>query len=166
MNVFEELSLSDLNEFAKRDKKKFRLLIKRLKKLKKQELDAWVHQMHADFFAHTDCLACANCCKSLGPMLSNHDINRLSKHLRMKPKDFTVQYLKIDEDGDYVFQFMPCPFLTDDNYCMVYEARPKACREYPHTDKVNFQQILNLSLKNTETCPVVYKVFESLQQKL
>ncbi len=31
----------------------------------------------------------------------------------------------------------PCPFLGDDNYCSVYEARPKACREYPHTDRKN-----------------------------
>lgn len=159
------MSLSDLNELAKKDKKKFRLLIKKLKKVKKQELDAFVHDMHADIFAHTDCLVCANCCKGLGPMLNDHDIRRLSKHLRMKPSEFTNQYLRVDEDGDYVFQSMPCPFLMDDNYCMVYESRPKACREYPHTDKVNFQQILNLSLKNIDTCPAVYKVFKSLDEK-
>jgi Fe-S-cluster containining protein len=47
--------------------------------------------------------------------------------------------------------------------CMVYENRPKACREYPHTDRKRFIQILNLSHKNCETCPVVYKVFESLK---
>ena len=165
MDIFTEMSLNDLNELANRDKNKFRLLIKSLKKIRKQELDAFVHNLHHRYFSDTDCLQCANCCKSLGPMFNNHDISRLSKYLRIKPKDFTAAYLKQDEDGDYVFQYMPCPFLMDDNYCMVYHARPKACREYPHTDKVNFQQILVLSLKSTETCPVVYKIMEALEAK-
>lgn len=165
MNALKEILLNDLSELAKRDKKKFRALVKKLKKMKKQELDEIVHTLHHEYFADTDCLQCANCCKSLGPMLNDHDIRRLSKHLRMKPKDFTAEYLRQDEDGDYVFKSMPCPFLMDDNYCMVYEARPKACREYPHTDKVNFQQVLNLSLKNTESCPVVYKIMKALEEK-
>jgi Fe-S-cluster containining protein len=25
----------------------------------------------------------------------------------------------------------------DDNKCSIYEVRPKACREYPHTDRKN-----------------------------
>lgn len=32
---------------------------------------------------------------------------------------------------------MPCPLLGRDNYCAVYADRPKACREYPHTDRRN-----------------------------
>ena len=74
------------------------------------------------------------------------------------------QYVLTDEDGDYVFNAHPCPFLLPDNYCMVYENRPRACREYPHTDRKRFYQILPLSFKNCETCPVVYEIFQELKQ--
>jgi Fe-S-cluster containining protein len=49
---------------------------------------------------------------------------------------------------------------------IIYENRPKACREYPHTNRKRFVQILNLSHKNCETCPVVYEIFEALRENL
>jgi Fe-S-cluster containining protein len=91
-------------------------------------------------------------------------VERMGKALRMKPNDVIKQYLRIDEDGDMVFQSMPCPFLGDDNYCAIYENRPKACREYPHTDRKRFYQIYNLSIKNASTCPIVYEVLEGLRK--
>ena len=104
-----------------------------------------------------------NCYKTIGPRLIDKDIERLAKHLKMKVADFTNQYIITDEDGDFVFKDHPCPFLMPDNYCMVYENRPRACREYPHTDRKRFFQILPLSHKNYETCPVVYDIFEELK---
>jgi Fe-S-cluster containining protein len=142
-----------------------RSLIKTLKKKKPKNLDEVVHQMHDEFFAVFDCLDCANCCKTIGPRLIIKDIDRLAKHLKMKPQAFIEQYVEIDEDNDYVFRDHPCPFLLPDNYCMVYENRPKACLEYPHTRRKRFVQILDLSHKNCETCPVVFEIFERLKQK-
>lgn len=165
MDIFTEISLNDLSELAKRDRKQFQSLIKKLKKVNKRELDDFVHSLHDAYFADTDCLQCANCCKSLGPMITDRDINRMAKQLKMKPGVFTETYLEQDKKGYFVFKTLRCPFLLDDNYCMIYEARPKACREYPHTDMVNFQQILTISLKNTETCPVVYKIMKALEEK-
>ncbi|MGM0649701.1 MAG: YkgJ family cysteine cluster protein [Bacteroidota bacterium] len=136
-----------------------------MKKVSKQEIDSFVHTRDAELFSDTDCLQCANCCRSLGPMLNDRDIDRLGKHLKIKPSAVVSKYLRQDEDGDYVFQSMPCPFLMADNYCMVYESRPKACREYPHTDKTNYKQILQLSIKNSKTCPVVYKILKELAAK-
>jgi hypothetical protein len=114
-------------------------------------------------FSEFNCLDCANCCKTIGPRLIEKDIDRLARHFKMKPSAFIQQYVKTDEDGDFVFKEHPCPFLLPDNYCMVYESRPKACRDYPHTDRNRFHQILKLSHKNCETCPVVYDIFESLK---
>jgi Fe-S-cluster containining protein len=164
MDIFTEISLHDLSETAKQDEKSFKRLAQKLKNAKKQEVDDFVHAWDAELFRDTDCLDCGNCCRSLGPMISDKDIARLAKHLKLKPSQVAEQYLKQDEDGDYVFKSMPCPFLMDDNYCMVYESRPKACREYPHTDRVNFKQILKLSIKNSKTCPVVYKVLKELHK--
>lgn len=141
------------------------VFIKKIKKKPPKNLDDVVHGLHDEAFAAFNCLDCANCCKTIGPRLTDKDIERLAKHLKMKPAAFAEQHIHTDEDGDFVFKNHPCPFLLPDNYCMVYENRPKACREYPHTDRKRFHQILTLSHKNCETCPVVYDIFEELKTK-
>ncbi|MDO8951059.1 MAG: YkgJ family cysteine cluster protein [Draconibacterium sp.] len=138
--------------------------VKKLKNRKPKNLDDAVHELHEEAFSKFNCLDCANCCKTIGPRLIDKDIERLAKHLKMKISNFTEKYILTDEDGDFVFREHPCPFLLSDNYCMVYESRPKACREYPHTDRKRFYQILELSHKNCETCPVVYDIFEELKR--
>jgi len=141
------------------------VLVKKLRKNKPKNLDTITHHLHQKAFETIDCLDCANCCKSISPGVSVKDIDRLAKFLRMKPRDVTDQYFELDNEGEYVFLQTPCPFLMDDNYCMVYEARPKACREYPHTDRRKFSQILNLSKRNCEICPAVFEVFEGLKKE-
>lgn len=138
--------------------------VKKLKKKKPKNLDNIVHELHEEAFAMFDCLDCANCCKTIGPRLTDKDIDRLAKHLKMKTSDFMDQYILTDEDNDFVFKEHPCPFLLSDNYCLVYENRPKACREYPHTNRKRFYQILDLSHKNCETCPVVSDIFKELKR--
>ena len=131
-------------------------------KKKLETIDLQIHALHDEITERTDCLACANCCRSLGPRITDKDVERMSKATRMKPLDLISKYLMVDEDGDLVFQSMPCPFLGADNYCAIYESRPKACREYPHTDRKRFYQIYNLSIKNAYTCPIVYQVLQEL----
>lgn len=126
--------------------------------------DERVHLLHDTIFNKIDCLKCAQCCKSLGPRLTVKDIEKLSKALSLKTAAFIEKYLRIDEDTDYVFKNMPCPFLDADNYCRVYENRPKACREYPHTDAPKMLTHLHLALKNLETCPAVYLITEELKK--
>ncbi|MCO6501435.1 MAG: YkgJ family cysteine cluster protein [Vicingus serpentipes] len=139
-------------------------LVKQLKKSKPKNLDATVHQLHEEVFEQINCLECANCCKTTSPAIHDRDVDRLAKHLKLKPSQLIEQHLEMDEEGDYVFRSAPCPFLGEDNYCAVYEARPLACREYPHTNRKRFYQVLNLSLKNTEICPAVASVFEGLRE--
>lgn len=124
--------------------------------------DRHVHSLHEEAFDKIDCLKCANCCRTLGPAIYNKDIERMAKSLKIKPAEVVGRYLKVDEDKDYVFKSMPCPFLMPDNYCSIYEARPKACREYPHTDRKNFAQIYHLTVKNTYTCPAAFDVLLNL----
>ncbi|MEQ9169155.1 MAG: YkgJ family cysteine cluster protein, partial [Fulvivirga sp.] len=85
-------------------------------------------------------------------------------HLKMKPGDFIEQYLHLDGDNDYVLNVAPCPFLMDDNTCSVYEHRPRACREYPHTDRKKMAGILNLTFKNTLVCPAVLEIVERMKK--
>jgi uncharacterized protein len=137
-------------------------LIKELKKKKPKNLDDTVHQMHREAFSTFNCLDCTNCCKTIGPRLTEKDIDLMARGLKMKPSAFLVKFVKKDEDNDYVFNSQPCPFLLPDNYCMIYENRPKACREYPHTNRKRFLQIIDISHKNCETCPVVFSIFNHL----
>lgn len=151
----------NLSVVAEKDKPEFLSYFKKNKK-KLDKMDTIVHELHNRFSSEIDCLQCANCCRSLGPAIYDKDIERMAKALRMKPSDVVANYLKIDEDGDYVFQSMPCPFLMPDNYCSIYESRPKACREYPHTDRKKFSQIYKLTVQNTQTCPIAYEVLKEL----
>lgn len=143
------------------------LFLQYYKKNKKRlgKMDIIVQQLHDEVSEKIDCLTCANCCRSLGPAIYDKDIERMAKALRIKPSEVVSSYLRIDEDGDYVFKSMPCPFLMDDNYCSIYESRPKACREYPHTDRKNFEQIYKLTVKNASTCPIAYEVLCKLMDK-
>lgn len=154
----------DLKIKAGKNKDEFLLFYKKHKK-RLDKMDSVVQDLHNRFSSEIDCLACANCCKTLGPAIYDKDIDRMAKALKMRPSEVVDTYLRIDEDGDYVFKTMPCPFLMPDNYCMIYESRPKACREYPHTDRKKFAQIYKLTVTNTSTCPIAYEVLKELIKK-
>lgn len=158
-------SLKAKLDLANQNKSENKILTKKLKKSKPKKLDDAVHQLHDETFDKIDCLECANCCKTTSPAIYERDIDRLAKHLRIKPSKLIEEYLVKDEDNDYVFKSAPCPFLDYENYCTVYESRPLACREYPHTNRKRFYQVLDLSLTNTLICPAVATIFEELQHK-
>ena len=139
---------------------------KNLRKKPPKHLDALMQELHDAEFERTDCLECGNCCRTAGPLFTDQDIRRISRHLRLKPAEFTEAYLRVDVDGDHVLQQLPCPFLGTDNYCSIYEVRPKACREYPHTDRRKFHQIHSLTLKNTAICPAAFRIVEALKARL
>ena len=77
-----------------------------------------------------------------------------------------AQYLRVDEDNDHVLQSVPCSFLDAENYCMIYDVRPKACREFPHTDRKKFQQIDGLTLKNVAICPAAFNIVEAMKKRI
>jgi Fe-S-cluster containining protein len=158
----------DLDAFrakVQQQKGETKKIFKDLKRLKPKELDQEFHKAHDAAFQKIDCLKCANCCKTTGPLFTPSDISRLAKHFRLKPAQFSDQYLRLDEDGDMVLKSVPCPFLGADNYCGVYDIRPKACREYPHTDRFKMHQILALTEKNASLCPAVFEISRALSAK-
>ena len=119
-------------------------------------------QLHGEAFAKIDCLQCANCCKNYSPRFKTPDIKRISRHVGMKEGEFIETYLTLDEEGDYVVNSKPCPFLQADNCCSIYEARPSDCQRFPYTDEDVIIKRQALTLKNAEFCPIVYYVLERL----
>jgi len=153
----------DINR-AVAQRKSNKRFFQRLRKTKEKKLDAQFRDVHSAVFEEIDCLSCANCCKTTSPIFRDIDIQRLSKRLRMTPADFVERYLQLDHENDYVLKSSPCTFLQEDNKCSVYEDRPLACREYPHTDRKKMHQVLSLTRKNTEICPAVSRMVEQLKK--
>ena len=156
--------LRQLTKKAKEKHSENKKFFAKLKKKTPKNLDYIMQELHEAEFKRTDCLTCANCCKTTGPLFTNADVERISKSFRMKPQKFIDTYLRIDEENDFVLQQVPCTFLGADNYCSIYDVRPKACREFPHTDRKKFQQISNLTLKNVEICPAAYTIVEEMKK--
>ena len=158
--------IEKLPRLAKDKHNENKSFFKKLKKKPPKQLDYLMQELHVDEFERTDCLECANCCKTTGPLFTDKDIQRISKHFKLKEQKFIETYLKIDEENDYVLQSVPCIFLGTDNYCSIYEVRPKACREFPHTDRKKFHQISNLTLNNVAICTAAYNIVEEMKKRI
>ncbi|MGB0402572.1 MAG: YkgJ family cysteine cluster protein [Salibacteraceae bacterium] len=157
------MNVTDILESAKKVKD---LNAKFLQKIESDEsLDAMFHVEHGKVFEKLDCLDCANCCKTTSPIILQEDMDRIATHLNITTGEFIQKYLEMDEDGDFVFQSAPCPMLLENNKCSIYEIRPAACREYPHTNRKNMSEILDLTLENTLVCPAVVKIVDGLNTR-
>lgn len=158
--------LKNLPQRAKDTHNENKKFFGKLKKKPPKHLDTLMQELHDSEFERTDCLTCANCCKTTGPLFTDKDIERIAKHFRMKQQHFIKTYLHLDEDNDYVLQGVPCTFLGADNYCSIYDIRPKACREFPHTNRKKFQQITDLTLKNVAICPAAFNIVEEMKRRI
>lgn len=104
------INLEKYHQLALQKQGEHRKFLAGLKKKAPKDLDRIVQQVHREVFLEIDCTECANCCRNLGPLFTEADITRIAKHFRMKLPAFEEAFLRTDEDGDKVFQAMPCPF--------------------------------------------------------
>ena len=162
-----EKRLEQLPKLAEEARKENLKYFANLKKRVPKNLDYVVQEIHDAEFEKTDCLECGNCCKTTSPIFTDKDVERISKHLKMKVRDFEAQYLERDSDNFMVLKTAPCSFLDEsDNSCFIYDVRPKACSEYPHTNRKKFIQIADLTIANTAICPATYRIVEELKKRL
>mgnify|MGYP001080750666 CR=1 FL=1 len=158
--------LKSLSKKVQENKRAHRNFFIKLRKKTPKNLDAIMEKLHDDEFKKADCLQCANCCKTTSPIFTNKDIARISKAFRIKTRQFIDTYLNVDADQDYVLKSSPCTFLADDNTCNIYDIRPKACQEYPHTNRKSFEKISDLTIQNLSICPATFNIVEALMAKL
>lgn len=137
-----------------------------LKRADKNKVLRQLPDIHEEAISKIDCLQCAACCKNYSPRFKTPDIKRISRHLGMKESVFIETYLLLDEDGDYVVNARPCPFLGADNHCSIYDERPSDCRRFPYTDEDVLLKRPQLTLKNSTFCPITYYVLERLLQEV
>lgn len=151
-----------LNNWEKKSRERQKLYKQFLQRADKNRVLKQLPVLHEEAFSKVDCLQCANCCKNYSPRFKTPDIKRISKHLGLRESDFIGKYLKVDEEGDFVANDLPCPFLGSDNYCTIYEERPSDCRRFPYTDEDVIIKRPALTLKNSSFCPITYYVVEKL----
>ena len=137
-----------------------------LQKAEKNKVLKALPALHEQAFEKINCLTCANCCKNYSPRFKTPDIKRISKLLKMKESSFIETYLHLDEEGDYVANSKPCPFLGGDNFCTIYENRPGDCVRFPYTNEDVIIKRPKLTLKNSSFCPIVYYVMEGLTEQI
>lgn len=131
---------------------------------KRRGIEKQLPTLHDEAFSKINCLQCANCCKTISPRFKTRDIIRIAGFLKIKQSKLIDAYLRLDEDGDYVVKESPCPFLSVENYCSIYEVRPSDCRKYPYTNSGDFFAYHHTTIQNSTICPAVYHVLERLKE--
>lgn len=154
-----------LQNWQKKSTERQKLYKQFLNRADKNKVLKQLPDLHEEAFSHINCLDCAACCKNYSPRFKTPDIKRISKHLKMKEGAFIDKYLLLDNEGDYVANSKPCPFLGEDNFCSIYEERPSDCARFPYTDEDVILKRQALTLKNSSFCPAVYYVLEKLVQQ-
>ena len=104
--------------------------------------------------------------ENLNRFIYNLNNNKFFLGIAMITLNLGSKYLIMDSDNDYVLKHSPCAFLNEDNSCFIYEYRPKACREYPHTNRKDFHKISQITMKNIEICPAAFNIVEKLKLNL
>lgn len=139
--------------------------LRSLKMRPPKKVDRIALKLHQEAFSIVDCTKCANCCKTLHPIVLDEDITRIAAHLKMAEDEFIAAYLEQDdEEGCYRIKTTPCPFLGEDNLCKIYDVRPEKCRGYPFTDKADFVFMTITHANNALVCPAVFYLVEQMKK--
>lgn len=159
----------DIKKFkARASRKKAELtgFLDKLDEIVPEDMPALVAEADAKVWTEVDCTTCANCCKTMTPMYRKSDVKRIAQHLRMKPADFVVKYLKKDEESElYMNAILPCQFLVDDK-CSIYAVRPADCAEFPHHNKKPFDLYNDTFKNNLVHCPATLMLVENLKKRI
>jgi Fe-S-cluster containining protein len=117
-----------------------------------------------------DCTQCANCCKVATVTLSERDVERLSRHLRIQPGRFLAEYTTDSAEEGRILRRDPasgCVFLNGRD-CTVYEARPDICQRFPHLVRGNGSIASRMweLVDRACYCPIVYNSLEAFKDEL
>ena len=117
-----------------------------------------------------DCTACANCCKVATAKVSERDVERLARHLRISRERFVKDYTVESEEEGRILRRSDeagCVFL-DGRECTVYEARPDTCRRFPHLvrGEGSIASRMWQLVDRACYCPIVYNSLEAFKEQL
>ena len=117
-----------------------------------------------------DCTQCANCCKVATVQVSERDVERLSRHLRIPAERFLAEYTAESEEEGRILRRdreSGCVFLSGRD-CTVYEARPDICQRFPHLvrGQGSIASRMWQFVDRACYCPIVYNSLEAFKDEL
>ncbi len=146
------------------NRKRVRSSIRKALKKGDAAFTAHINSEHHKAFERIDCLQCGNCCSKHSPILLQTDLERIANHTGISMTELLTEKVEMDEDGDFVFQQQPCPFLGADLHCSIYAFRPDACADFPHSDRANQSELSDILEENAFVCPVISHIIKSLEE--
>jgi len=116
-----------------------------------------------------DCTVCANCCRVATVKVSERDVERLARHLRLKPAEFLAQYAQDSGEEGAILRRSEeagCVFL-DGTACTVYDYRPDICQRFPHLVRGNGSIASRMwqFIDRACYCPIVYNALEAFKEE-
>ena len=162
--VTDLVQIRRLGEKKTGENRQFRLYLKRYNFVERR-----LKRIAQEVEEQIDCTQCANCCRVATVKLTERDVEKLAKFLRIKPGQFLRDYttesaeegliLKRDESG--------CIFLNG-NECTIYESRPRACEDFPHLVRGSGSFLSRMwEMPDRATyCPIVYNSLEAFKEEV
>ncbi len=159
------VNLRSFRQIVRHHKKRFRSYLTRLDKNPPKGLDKLKLEGDKAAWERTDCLDCANCCKTMSPTYTREDVKRISAHLGMTGRAFREKWLYKDRTGDWMNVNQPCQFLDlKTNMCNIYSVRPQDCAGFPHHSKKKMTDYMHVYKQNIEYCPATYRLVEFIME--
>lgn len=127
------------------------------------------HILAGDIQRHIDCTACGNCCRYTLVNVTKGDIDAIAQHLGVERSEVVRLYTTPDPAAPSQRLLRndhnACAFL-DGNVCLIYEARPKVCRDFPHVaEGVHTLGARMASVcRNAWFCPIIYNALEAYKK--
>jgi len=114
-----------------------------------------------------DCTQCANCCRVATAKVSERDVERLARYLRITPAAFRAGYTTKSEEEGVILRRTEetgCVFL-EGKECTVYDARPDSCQRFPHVVRGNGSIAGRMweFIDRACYCPIVYNALEAFK---
>jgi Fe-S-cluster containining protein len=160
------VNLRSFRQIVRHNKKRVKSFLSRLEKRRPRNLQALTIEADKQAWVRTDCLDCANCCKTMSPTYTREDVRRIADHLGMTDKAFREKWLYKDKTGDWMNVKQPCQFLDlATNKCDIYAVRPRDCAGFPHHTKKKMIEYMHMYKQNIEYCPATYRVVEFIMEK-
>lgn len=166
MSKIKPINLRSFKQKVRKAKTPMRRFLSKLEKDPPRGLAKQLAVVEKEVWKETDCLSCANCCKTMTPTFNKQDLKRISAHFNMTVEAFQKKWLRRERGGerDWLNKTEPCQFLNlKDNKCSIYAIRPADCAGFPHLSK-KFRDFVHIHKQNVEYCPATYRLVEKMME--
>src|SRR5437868_6821381 len=114
MSITQPVNLRSFKQKARHAKRSMRRFLTKLENDAPRGLDKKIAVLEKEVWAETDCLTCANCCKTMTPTFTDKDRKRIAAHFKMTIVHFQKKYLRKERGGerDWLNKVEPCQWLN------------------------------------------------------